>query len=338
MKKLTLIFSIFLSGCTVSSTIVNIADNPYENFIGTSVDVQSGGENGAAAGKEAEDRALRKAAAMLDFIYSGKDGGGPDDLNLLFRRHTAAVQKIDGVYVEFITAEVNKSYARDYFLKGVTDVYRLGNPVLGVSIKGEDAAIAGYASEKLKDILRDSGYIIPDGAEKPALKIEGLIKLSPFPLKDGSGMIRYRASLHLKAVSPDGKNAGELDSTMPGIDTGDEGAAEAAAANAVRTSADDIGEMIKEELRSRNMVRLQVYNVKNLTELYDFMKKLRAIKGVRAAWTLDYNCITAYVDVAMSKGRSADLARGLIEAFGVKLKVNRSAANELEVAIPFSGR
>ena len=123
----------------------------------------------------------------------------------------------------------------------------------------------------------------------------------------------------------------EFSGNARGLGLNPEDAVIASLENAGREAAKQIIKKITIFYRSRMIVRLEVYNLRNLEELNDFYIMLKTIKGINDAWLLDYRGSNAYFDV--SSGSAGNLARGLMEKFGTSLKISRPAAMELEAVM-----
>ena len=217
-----------------------------------------------------------------------------------------------------------------------SETEKIGSPSVVIAIN-ESSDISeesySYSAKEITAHLSSSGFLLLNNGDAE-ITIKGNIRAVKDSDSGFGGFIDYKAQCDIAAInSATGRHIATFKTFIRGLGLTPQDASEAALSNAGREAAKIISREIISYYRSKSVVRLEVYNLKDLPALNSFYLSLKAIKGVSNAWLIDYRGGNAYFDVSCASGGAGNLARGLIETYGTDLKINRPSLMKLEAVI-----
>lgn len=221
--------------------------------------------------------------------------------------------------------------------RSASETEKIGSPSLNIVFQETTDVRNGFydnAGKEFSVAVKAAGFSVLDSVGE--INITGRFHAVEDSKSGFGGFIDCKAEYSIKAFYRDniGKDynlISEFSGNARGLGLNPEDAVIAALENAGREAAKRIIRNITSFYRSRVIVRLEVYNLRNLEELNDFYIKMKTIKGINDAWLLDYRGNNAYFDV--SSDSAGNLARGLMEKFGTRLKISRPDVMELEAVM-----
>ena len=218
-----------------------------------------------------------------------------------------------------------------------SETEKIGSPSICIDIAESsdmDGKKYSYAEIELRTLLTHEGFVVFKGKCNNAIRISGTILARSGTSSESGSFTVYDALASLKATDmPDGKDISSFSTSTRGFGLEENDAIMGALTNSGREAFKTFKKDIIAYYRLKSVASLEVYGLSTLRDLNDFYLKLKGIRDVKNVWLIDYRGENAYFDVSMQDGGAGNLARGLLETFGTRLKINRPSYTALEAAL-----